>query len=182
MDSLDALNRKAETNLNDALRHFEEAPHDLARAFSELKLYASIFQYDATAEMIGILRNQPTGFAVSVALKGLVLRLFEYDLILNKRLIPRLLKLAATRGISVDRAAVRDLRGAWKVELSQLQAWRDVRNLAAGHYGDDLAEQVEHLRSLTVDGVMSVLRGFLSFNMGLLVFLRDTGRGLASGH
>ena len=116
----------------------------------------------------------------SVALKGLVLRLFEYDQILNKRLIPRLLKLAQTRGIAIDNSTIKDLRKKWKSELTDLQAWHEVRNQAAGHYGQDIAQQVELLKSLTLDGVMAVVQGFLSFNMGLLVLLRDTGHGVSS--
>jgi hypothetical protein len=181
MDTPEAFIAKAEENLNDALRHFENPPNDLAKEFVELKLYACMFQYDVCAEMIGVVRNQPKGFASSVALKSLVLRLFEYDRALNRRLIPRLLKLAEARGLSVDRSAIISLKKTWKTELAQLQAWHKVRNKAAGHYDDDLAEQVRLLRSLTVDGVMSVVRGFLSFNMELLHVLRDAGRGVAHG-
>jgi hypothetical protein len=181
MDTPEAFIAKAEANLNDAFRHFEDPPNDLAKEFVELKLYACMFQYDVCAEMIGVLRNQPKGFASSVSLKSLVLRLFEYDRALNRRLIPRLLKLAEARGIPVERGAIKALRKTWKSELAQLQAWHDVRNKAAGHYDDDLAEQVRLLKSLTLDGVMSVVRGFLSFNMGLLVVLRDTGRGVTHG-
>ena len=172
--------KKAECNLNDSLRHFEKAPNALAQEFVALKLQACIFQYDICAEMVGVLRNNPEGFACSVALKGLVLRLFEYDQILNRHLIPRLLKLAQNRGITIDSSAIKHLRKEWKSELNQLQAWHDVRNQAAGHYGEDIAKQVALLKSLSLDGVMAVVQGFLNFNMGLLVILRDTGQGVSS--
>lgn len=174
----DKLIKKAEQNLNDSLRHYEEAPTALALEFVELKLQGCIFQYDICAEMVAILRNNPKGFASSVALKGLVLRLFEYDQVLNKRLIPRLLKLAQNRGIEIDNSSIKDLRKKWASELTDLQAWHKVRNQAAGHYGIDIAKQVELLKTLNLDNVMSVTQAFLSFNMGLLVFLRDAGRGV----
>lgn len=180
MDELSAFVKRAEVNLNDSFDHFEHAPTPLAQEFVELKLQACIFQYDVCAEMAGILRNQPIGFAMSVALKGLVLRLFEYDQVLSKRLIPRLLALAKVRGVPVDGSSIKALRKKWKSELAQLGSWHEVRNQAAGHYGQDLVKQVALLRSLTLDGVMSVARGFLSFNIDLLVLLRDTGKGIAS--
>jgi hypothetical protein len=180
MEELSAFVKRAEVNLNDSLDHFEHAPSPLAQEFVELKLQACIFQYDICAEMAGVLRNQPSGFAMSVALKGLVLRLFEYDQVLNKRIIPRMLALAKARGIVIDGSSVRALRKEWKSELVQLGSWHEVRNQAAGHYGQNLVEQVALLKTLTLDSVMFVTRGFLSFNMGLLVLLRDAGKGVAS--
>ena len=177
MIDLDKFLKKAEKNLNDSFRHLEEGPTALAQELVELKLQACIFQYDICAEMVGIVRNQPKGFAASVALKGLVLRLFEYDQVLNKRLLPRLLSLAKVRGIPIDSSTIKSLRKDWKAELTALQAWHDVRNQAAGHYGQDLQKQVELLKTLDLDGVMTVVKGFLSFNMGLLKYLRDTGCG-----
>jgi hypothetical protein len=178
MDELVVFVKRAEVNLNDSLYHFEHAHSSLAQEFVELKLQACIFQYDICAEMASVLRNQPTGFAMSVALKGLVLRMFEYDQVLNKRLIPRLLALAKARGVAIDGSSVKALRKEWKSELVQLGSWHEVRNQAAGHYGQDLVEQVALLKTLTLDSVMSVARGFLSFNMQLLVLLRDAGKGV----
>ena len=180
MSDFDLIIKKAEKNLNDSLRHFEEAPNHLAQEFTELKLQSCIFQYDISVEMIGIIRNGSEGFARSVALKGLVLRLFEYDQILNKRLIPRLLSLAQVREILIDKSTIKDLRKQWKSELKQLQTWHDVRNQAAGHYGENIANQVSLLKTLSTDGVMSVVGGFLNFNMGLLAILRDAGNGVTN--
>jgi hypothetical protein len=179
MEELSALVKRAEVNLNDSLVHFEQAPSHLAQEFVELKLQACIFQYEICTEIVGVLRNRPTGFAMSVALKGLVLRLFEYDQILNKRLIPRLLALAKARGVAIDGSSVKALRKKWKTELAQLGGWHDVRNQAAGHYGQNLVEQVALLKTLTLDNVMHVAKGFLSFNMVLLVLLGDAGKGVA---
>jgi hypothetical protein len=180
MNNFDEFIKKAELNLNESLRHFEEAPNTLAQEFLDLKLQACIFQYDICAEMVALLRNKPQGFACAVALKGIVLRLFEYDILLNKSLIPRLLAFAKARNIVIDRDAIKLLRKTWKAELNELKTWHEVRNNAAGHYGEDLAKQVKLLKLLNVDGVLTVVRGFLSFNMGLLVLLRTAGSGAGS--
>ena len=50
--NLTAMHRKAAENLEDSLRHFDDAPSGLAREFVDLKLQACIFQYDVCTEMI----------------------------------------------------------------------------------------------------------------------------------
>lgn len=178
--NLNAALRKAAQNLEDSVAHFEQSPPGLAQELVELKLQACIFQYDVCYEMVSLLRSKPTGFAASVALKGLVLRLYEYDDLINTSQIPRLLALAAARDIPFTRESIKDARQQWKTELAKLKKWKDVRNEAAGHYGRDLRKQVVLLRSLDVDEVMTVVRAFLSFNMSLLANLRDAGRGGSS--
>lgn len=178
--NLTAIHRRAAKNLEDSLRHYEQAPNRLAKEFVELKLQACIFQYDVCAEMLSFLRNKPTGFAAAVALKGLVLRLYEYDDLVNTTFIPRLLVLAEARSVPFDRAVVKQARTQWKSELKRLKRWSDVRNHAAGHYGKDFERQVALLRELDPDEVMTVTKAFLSFNMSLLVGMRDAGRGVAS--
>lgn len=173
------IHRKAAKNLEDSLRHYEDAPAGLAKEFVELKLQATIFQYDVCAEMVSFMRNKPKGFAAAVALKGLILRLYENDDLMNTTFIPRLLLLAEKRGIPFDRAAVKTLRSEWRTELARLKRWSSFRNLAAGHYGKDLHAQVNLLKELDPNEVMGVTKAFLSFNMALLVGLRDAGKGVA---
>ena len=175
MRELDAFLATAERNLNDSLRHFEESTSGLAQEFVQIKLQACIFQYDICYEMVSLIRNQPSGFAACVATKGLVLRLYEYDDLLNSYIIPRLLTLAKARNVEVDRAEIRLQRKKWKAEFKQLRSWFDVRNQAAGHYGRDIPTQVALLQTLTVDLVMNVAKAFLSFNMCLLQILRSAG-------
>ena len=179
--NLTAMHRRAAQNLEDSLRHFDQSPGGLAQEFVELKLQASIFQYDVCAEMIGFLRNKPTGFASAVALKGLVLRLYEYDNVMNTSLIPRLLTLAKERSVPFDSATVREARSNWKQDLKRLRQWSSLRNQAAGHYGRNMKSQVAVLRRIDPVEVMTVARAFLSFNMAYLVGLRATGRGVAGG-
>ena len=178
--NLTAIHRKAAKNLEDSLRHYEQAPNDLAKEFVELKLQACIFQYDICAEMLSFMRNKPTGFAASVALKGLVLRLYEYDDLVNTSFIPRLLALAEGRNVPFNRTVVKQARAQWKNELKRLKRWSEVRNHAAGHYGKDFERQVALLRQLEPAEVMTVTKAFLSFNMSLLTGMRDAGRGVGS--
>ena len=178
--NLTAIHRSAAKNLEDSLRHYEEAPKGLARECVELKLQGCIFQYDVCAEMVSFVRNKPTGFAAAVALKGLVLRLYEYDSLLNSNLIPRLLALTEARSVPFNRSTVKHLRAQWRAELNRLRRWSDVRNQAAGHYDKALESQVRLLKQLDPDEVMTVAKAFLSFNMALLVGLRDAGRGVRS--
>lgn len=175
---LDAAHKKAETILNDSLRHYVEAPDTLAREFLELKLQASIFQYDVCTEMVSFMRNQPVGFAASVAMKGMVLRLYEYDDLMNSSIIPRLLRLAKARGVPFDSTSIKQARSQWKNELKRLRKWSDVRNQAAGHYGKDLNKQVALLKTLIPDEVLLVTSAFLEFNMSILGGLRDAGKGI----
>lgn len=177
MPDYENILQSAESNLNDSLRHFENAPTELAREFTELKMQACIFQYDVSAEITSLLRNNPSGFAMSVSLKGLVLRLFEYDVAMNKHIIPRILRLAETRGISIDRTNIKTQRRKWKAELSQLKSWEPVRNRAAGHYDKNIPNQVELLQSLNFDEVMTVATAFLHFNLYMLKVLKDAGLG-----
>lgn len=176
--NLTAIHRKAAQNLEDSLRHFDDAPIGLAREFVDLKLHACIFQYDVCAEMISFVRNKPTGFASAVSLKGLVLRLYEYDSFVNTSFIPRLISLANSRGVQFNQATVKLARAEWKEEFKKLRRWSSVRNQVAGHYGKDLRNQIALLRSLDPSEVMGVAKAFLSFNMALLIGLRDVGKGI----
>jgi hypothetical protein len=142
-------------------------------------LQATIFQYDICAEMVSFLRNKPTGFAASVAMNGLVLRLYEYDNLMNTTFIPRLLELAEVRGISFDKVTVKSAQAAWKADLVRLKRWSNFRNKVAGHYDKDLRAQVALLKEIDPAVVLSVTRAFLSFNVALLASLRDAGKGVA---
>jgi hypothetical protein len=48
-----------------------------------------------------------------------VLRLYEYDDLLNTSFIPRLLHLAEARGVCFDREKVKIARSRWKSELKR---------------------------------------------------------------
>jgi len=175
--NLSAMLRKAAANLEDSLRHYEDPVVGLAREFVDLKLQASIFQYDVCAEMVGYERAKPSGFAASLARKGLVLRLYEYNSLLNSTLVPRLLKLARSRGVDFTVESIKRVKTPLSRDLKRINQWSDFRNNAGGHYGKNFKAQVEVLRDLNHVDVMNSTKAFLSFNMALLVALRDIGRG-----
>ena len=175
--NLEALHQNAASNLESALHHYEVASSDLEQEFVALKLQACIFQYDICSEMVGLLRNKPTGFSAAVALKGLILHLYEYDNLMNTTLIPRLIELAKSRGVSFDKGTVKDARAQWKLELNRLRQWSDIRNKVAGHYGKDFKAQITLLKKIDPDEVIDVTRAFISFNKTILEGLREVGQG-----
>jgi len=177
MKDLDQILSKAQQNLNETLADYEAESSTLGQDFQELKLQASMFQYEICAEMLGLQRNKPNGFARVIALKGLIHRLYEYDKLLNKHLIRRMLALATSRGITVDSKEIKNLRKQWKLELGKLQQWSDIRNETTGHYGHDIARQVQLLKSISPAEVMSVTQAFLRFNMGILLVIKNAGAG-----
>jgi len=176
MIDIDDVLAAAEERLNSAYAEYEEARHDVPIEFNEMRLQASIFQYDICAEMASFMRNAPTGFARNVALKGLVHRLFEYNLTLSQ-LIPGLLNLTKARKLSIDQQDIKAQRKKWSVEFRKLRAWSGTRNVATGHYSPDLAKQVEALKSIDSAEVVAVCTAFLSFNMAILRILLEAGRG-----
>ncbi|WP_152602795.1 hypothetical protein [Caballeronia sordidicola] len=176
MIEIDDVLAAAEERLNSAYAEYEEARDGIPIEFNEMRLQATIFQYDICAEMTGLIRNAPLGFARNVALKGLVHSLFEYDLTLNQ-LIPRLLDLMKARKLPIDQQDIKAQRKKWAVEFRRLRAWSGARNVATGHYSPELAKQVEALKGIDSAEVMEVCTAFLSFNMAILHILAEAGRG-----
>ena len=177
MEDLDRILSRAQDNVNRALAEYEAPSSTLAIEFRELKLQMCIFQYEICAEMAGLIRNRPSGFALSVALKGLVHRLYEYDQLLSKHLINRLLALAKARGVPIDSADLKALRKQWKLELAKLTQWSDIRNETTGHYSKNIVRQVALLKGVRFSEVMDVAQAFLQFNMGILKVMKSAGAG-----
>lgn len=170
--------KRAEDRLNSALSELEKASSSLQRQILEMQLQTCIFQYDICAEMASLIRNAPAGFAASVALKGLVLRLFEYDLVLNRHIVPRLLALAEDQQISVDRENVELAGDRWKGALRQIEQWAEAWNKAAGESDPDIRTQVKLLKELNIGRVMNVTEAFIGFNLRLLKTLGEAGKGI----
>lgn len=177
LEILEESLEKSERTLNKAYRDFIESRSTIYRDIFEVRLQFCIFQFDMLREMVSVHRTKSTGFSESVALKGIVHRLFEYDILVRTSLRPRLLKLAQTREIEVDIAALKELDVQTKPALKALRKWSDVRNKAAGHYDADLDLQVNLICSLKFAEVMDVVFGFIKYNMALLIILRDAGYG-----
>jgi hypothetical protein len=171
--------KKAEKNLNDAHHRFHSEPLNDLRDFLDIKLQCCIFQYDLCREMVSVTQQRPQGFAESVALKGLVHKLFEYEVLVKKALRPKLLALASSRNIEIDHEALAELDSQTRPALKKLRSWHGVRNKAAGHYDADIHLQTNLIETLTFDHVMEVACDFIRYNMGLLIILRDAGSGPA---
>ena len=178
MKQPDALLRDSEERLNQALADYEAPPTSaLAMEFYELRLQAAIFNYDVSFDVVSIWRNEPSGFSEKVALKNLVHKLYEYDGVLSKSWVARMLKLAHARSVPIRSADVKAERRKWSEQLTTLRSWSSLRNQATGHYGKDTAAQVTLLQRLRRDQVMSVATAFLSYNITVLKMLANTGRG-----
>jgi hypothetical protein len=127
--------------------------------------------------MSNLAHGQHQGFALSVALKGLIHKLYEYDRAANSYLSKRIVTLGTARGIQIDQKAFSAERKKWRAELKKLADWSTIRNKVTGHYDADLNLQVQLLEHVSLAEVMSVAQGFLHVNMALLKTLRDAGRG-----
>ena len=177
MQDLEAIRVRAQELLNQSLIEYEAQSSGPASEFFELKLQAAMFQYEICAEMACFVRSNPIGFARNVSLKGLIHRLYEYDQLLSTHLISRLLVLAKARGADIESADVKTERKKWRAQLGRLKRWSDVRNQATGHYGRDIARQIQLVKSVSQEEVMSVTEAFLSFDLRILNILRTAGRG-----
>jgi hypothetical protein len=172
------LLRESEERLNKALADYEAPPSStLAREFYELRIQAAIFNYDVTYDVVSLWRHEPSGFAEKVALKSLVHKLYEYDELLSKHLVARILELAHARSVHIRSTDIKAERRKWSAQLVKLQSWSGLRNQATGHYGKDTAAQVALLKHLRRDQVMNVAAAFLSFNITVLKVLANAGRG-----
>lgn len=177
MESLEQISKRAERNLNAAHADFKSSTSELEDDFRNIRLQALIFQYEVCHEMGNIIRAKPEGFALSVALKGLVHKLYEYDRAFNSYLFKRTIALATARGIKFDKQAFAAERKKWRNELKGLAKWSTVRNKVTGHYDPDLSLQVQLIEQIHLDEVIAVFEGFLQVNVALLKTLRDAGKG-----
>ena len=181
MKSPDALLRQSEQRLNKALSDYESPPSSaLAKEFYELRVQAAVFNYDISYDVVSVWRHTPTGFAENVALKSLIHKLYEYDQLMQKHLVNRMLSLARSRNIAIGSEDIKVERKKWRTQLLRLQSWSDLRNQATGHYGKNVEEQIRLLKTIDREEVMDVVAAFLSYNIAVLKVLRDAGRGGAN--
>jgi hypothetical protein len=163
--------RQIEASLNRALAEYETSSDADAQEFFLLKVQALIFYYDVAAAMVSIGRNNPKGFAQAVALKSLVHSLYEYDQQLNRILVPRIIRYAARRKKPIDTSTIKADRKKWRDQLARLNAWKAVRDTATGHYGRDIERQVQLLKSIGQDEVLSVASAYVDYNAFILQLL-----------
>ncbi|XYJ09089.1 hypothetical protein ACSUZJ_17045 [Telluria sp. B2] len=167
---------KAEANLNAFHERYRGDVDGISPTVRDFILQTFIFQYDVWNEIANIARSTATGFAAKVALKGLVLRVYEYDQLCLKHLMPELLNHADERGIILDKQLSKKLASTWADEFKELRRiYPEIRNQAAAHYGRDLTAQVSALEKLDRDRVLAVASAFLQHNRGWIMALRDAG-------
>jgi hypothetical protein len=175
VSKLDSMLKEAEANLNNAYSVYKTSRSDLAHEFDELKLQSCIFQYEACAVVSAYLSSQPTGFARSVSLKGLLHQLFEYES-LRGRLLKRLRDLAEARGLTLNEQDLRNERKRWREHFGKLAGWATIRNTATGHYDQDTGAQVAALETIDSREVMEVCIAVLSSNIEFLKLVAEVGR------
>jgi hypothetical protein len=160
--SFDMLKNR-EAALNKAFKKYE-LPGDIggARMFKELGLQVAIFGYDVCRELRALEEHSPSGFALQVALKGIVLRVYECWILLEKNPVVKSWEtFAATRGMRLDKARLIRIKKDKRESLKRIEKWATVRNKAAGHYDSVLSNQVQELQTLKKEEVMVATGDFL---------------------
>lgn len=170
------LLRQAASQVNDAHGDLARSRSTNAREFHHLKLQACIFQYDLCLAMVSFLATEPTGLAARLAIKHVLLCLFEYNRI-HGALTKRVTSLAAAIAVNVDPSTMKAQRKKWIAEFRKLDQWGPVRNTAAGHYSANTSEQVSALVAIDPDEVMLVSIAFMHLNMEWLRMLQTVGKG-----
>ena len=153
--------RAAHDQLNSTYAMYERRDAGLSSEHLEIGMQLAIFNYELNVEMAGFVRNRPSAFAQSVALKGLVHKLFEYDQLLSSHLVRRLDLLAKASGVAVASVDLKTERKKWKEELKKLKGWSSIRNSATGHYDKDTSKQVALVKALSANEVLEVALAFL---------------------
>jgi hypothetical protein len=177
MADLEGMLKSSHEQLNSAYAIYSEKHQGLAGEFDEIKLQTTIFQYEMCVEMASFVKNNPTGFARSVALKGVVHKLFEYDLLMKGALVNRVTDLAEARGIGSSSIDLKAEKKKLNPQFQILEKWSGIRNAATGHYDRNTADQVSSIANINADEVMQVCTAFLTYNMAFLKRLKEVGDG-----
>ena len=162
--------------LNAAFAKFRTQNSVLAHEFDAIKLQASIFQFEIGMQYAGLIAIEPKGFALRVALKGLAHMLFSYEEARGS-LLKRLRRLAESRQIELDEAALRATRRELKTVLESIATWRTLRNKAAAHYDFESDEQFEQVAAVEEPAVFQAATAVLKANMEFLKLLKAVGAG-----
>lgn len=177
MADLEEMLKSSQEQLNAAYAVYSETHPGLAGEFDEIKLQTTIFQYEMCVEMVSFVKNNPTGFARSVALKGVVHKLFEYDLLMKGALVKRVTDLAEARGVGPSSIDLKAEKKKLNPQFQVLEKWSGIRNAATGHYDRNTAAQVSWLANINASEVMQVCAAFLTYNIAFLKRLKEVGGG-----
>ena len=171
--------RRVEAILNRALADYEASSNADTREFFLLKVQLLIFYYDVLLTgMLSVARNNPKGFAQVVVLKPLVNSLYEYEKQMRLTLVPRIRRYAASRKKPFD-TAIKAEKEKWRAQLARIRAWKDLRNIATGHYGEEIERQIELLKGINQKEVLSVATAFVDYTHNILQLLPHRKRGAA---
>jgi FtsZ-binding cell division protein ZapB len=176
MQNIQAMLQSAEEQLNDAYVIYQEKYTGLAGEFDQIKLQTTIFQYEICLDIVAFVTNNPIGFARNVSLKGVIHKLFEYELLISGNLTKRVTDLAVARGLTNLSINLKNEKRKWQSQFKKLSGWADIRNTATGHYDRDTNEQVKSLEAINPQEVMDICAAFLSFNMAFLGLLAEVGK------
>ena len=170
--------RRVEAILNRALADYEASSNADTREFCLLKVQLLIFYYDVLTGMLSVARNNPKGFPQAVVLKPLVNSLYEYEKQMRLTLVPRIRSYAASRKKPID-TAIKAEKEKWRAQLARIRAWKDLRNIATGHYGEEIERQIELLKGINQKEVLSVATAFVDYTHNILQLLPHRKRGAA---
>ena len=126
------------------------------RRLAALNVQAAMNSFDIVHEWGAVQTRAPTGFALQVALRGVVLRCFEFHIAMNEVLLPAARANAAELGLEFDSARMKAKRKElWPDGLEIVAGWADLRNHAAGHYGKDHDKQFAEIQSIDFNTVLT---------------------------
>jgi hypothetical protein len=174
--------RNSEGILNQSHRQYRDAVSVNARVFHGLKLQIVIFQFEIACEVEQLLRRRPTEFALKVALKDVIHKIFEYDRTLTGRHIKTIRDFGETTGTALVGQSIKDLQKYWKPKLKVLSSFVSLRNKATGHYDSDIEAQVRAIESICVEDALDVIFNFMAFNHAVTGIVRDIVRPKTTSH
>lgn len=175
MSDYAAMLKSAHDQLNNAHTQYAQTNSGLEKEFDALKLQASIFQYEMCIELVTFETNKPNGFAQYVALKGIIHKLYEYEILLNGELVRRVKKLAMDRNMSTFSIDLKSEKKKWTKEFKSIKRWVTTRNFATGHYDKDIQLQIDSLIAIDPQSVLDACTAFLHFNLAFLHQLKEVG-------
>jgi hypothetical protein len=168
--------KNSEETLNQSHRQYRDSVSAHARVFHALKLQIAIFQFEIACEVEQLLRRRPQEFALKVALKDVIHKIFEYDRTLTGSHLKTILDFGETTGAALVGQSIKNLRKHWKSKLKVLSSFVSLRNKATGHYDSDIEAQVRAIESIGVEDALDLIFNFLAFHHAITGVLRDIVR------
>lgn len=171
MENAQQMYDEAHSHLNTAYEYYKKCSStNTSNEADSILLQACIFQYEMCVEFRAFMTNKPLNFALKVSLKGLVHKLYEYNL-LSSNLLRRLIVFAHTSGIQVSDQDFKAERRKYKAHFRKLNKWSSIRNIATGHYDKNTISQIEALNEIKKEEVFSVAIAFFASNIAFLKML-----------